>query len=69
MVIGRRLYWNADRSKIVEHGDPESAFLAFSESKDVPNEIVDRFNLDATKEKAVSKPPATKAKAKAPETK
>jgi hypothetical protein len=27
--VPRRLYWTADRSRLVEHGDVEAAFLAY----------------------------------------
>lgn len=57
-----RLYFNADRSKVVQEGDPEAASLFTTPGKEISAEDAERFGLIPAK--------AAKAdKAEAPETK
>jgi hypothetical protein len=57
--VPRRLYWTADRSRLVEHGDMEAAFLAYPAGEEISMEEARRFGfldtLDTpvTPEKAV----------------
>jgi hypothetical protein len=46
MKADRRLYLNADRSRVVEDGDPEAAYLLAAEGTDISNEDVRRYGLD-----------------------
>lgn len=54
----RRLYHNADRSRIVEEGDPDAAYLLVAEGAELPDAEAKRLGLDAVKAK--SKPAETK---------
>lgn len=57
--VPRRLYWTADRSRLVEHDDVEAAFLAYPAGEEISLEEARRFGfLDTpvTPEKAVAAP-------------
>ena len=56
LVSGRRLYVNADRSKIVDEGDPEASFLLAGEGATLTAEDVDKYEL--TEESVAAPPPA-----------
>lgn len=43
--VPARLYWVADRSRLVRHGDPEAAFLAFPAGAELSIEEARRFRL------------------------
>lgn len=43
--VPRRLYWVADRSRLVSHGSPEAAFLAFPAGAELSLEEARRFRL------------------------
>lgn len=43
--VQKRLYWVADRSRLVGHGDPAAAFLAFPAGTDLSGEEARRFGL------------------------
>ncbi len=45
----RRYYVNADRSRVVEEGDPEAALLLAAEGDDITNEDVARYGLGKAK--------------------
>lgn len=46
--VPRRLYWVADRSRLVPHGDPEAAFLAFPAGAELSDVEARRYGfLDA----------------------
>lgn len=52
--VPRRLYWVADRSRLVGHGDPEAAFLAFPPGEELSIEEARRFGLLDTVDTPVS---------------
>jgi hypothetical protein len=56
----RNLYHNADKSKVVEEGDPEAAFLAIAEGQEVPDAEAARLGLDKVQAKQVKGPPEDK---------
>lgn len=76
----KRLWLNADKSRIVEDGDPDAAFLAYGPGQMVSDEDIERYGLEAPAEveaeaesggdegdaatKAEAKPRATKAQTK-----
>lgn len=43
--VQRRLYWTADRSRLVAHGDPAGAFLAFPAGAELSMEEARRYGL------------------------
>ena len=43
--VPRRLYWVADRSRLVPHGHMEAAFLAFPAGMELSMEEARRFGL------------------------
>lgn len=44
-VADRRLYLTADKSEIVEHGDPRSAFLLAGEGSEIGPDDVERLDI------------------------
>jgi hypothetical protein len=56
----RRLYHNADKSKIVEEDDPEASFLAIGEGQEVPDAEAKRLGLDKIETKQLKGPPEDK---------
>jgi hypothetical protein len=68
----RRLYLNADRSKVVEEGDPDSAYLLVGEGGEVSDEDAKQYGLKAPRKseakaddaeaKQVDSPPENKAR-------
>ncbi len=44
-VSDRRLYLTADRERVVEHGDPEAAFLLVGKGCELPMAEAKRFGL------------------------
>lgn len=59
-VADRNLYHNADRSKVLEEGDPDAAFLAIAEGQEVPDAEAKRLGLDKVETKQVKGPPEDK---------
>lgn len=63
----KRLYLNADKTKVVEEGDPEAAWVLVGEGGQIPLEDAERYGLTKEKAaepaetKAVKKPPADKS--------
>lgn len=59
----RKLWLTADRSRVVEDGDPEAAFLLASANKELDEATADRYGLAPKKAsgKQVAGPPADKA--------
>jgi len=43
--VPERLYYTADRSRLVKHGDPTAAFLAFIANQELSDEEALRFGL------------------------
>jgi hypothetical protein len=64
MKADRRYYLNADRSKIVEEGSSEAAYLLAAEGADIPTEDARRYKLGRYADDEV---PAAPAEAKAEE--
>lgn len=62
----RRLYYNADKTKLVEEGDPSAATLAYPEGDEMSAEDVKRLGAGV---KQVKEPPENKQVRAAPETK
>lgn len=73
LVADRRLWQTADRSCLVEDGDPEAAFLFCTPGDEVPEEEARRYGLLKVKaepppeDKAVKAPPEDKAAEPMPE--
>lgn len=44
-TVPRRLYWDKARIRLVEHGDPAAAFLAFPPGTELSLEEARRFRL------------------------
>ena len=44
--FGQRLYYTADRSRVVKEGDAAAAFLAYGPDDDVPQEVADALELE-----------------------
>jgi hypothetical protein len=65
MRSDRRYYLNADRSKIVEEGSSEAAYLLAAEGADIPTEDARRYKLGryADDEASVAQDVAADAKA------
>jgi hypothetical protein len=61
--VPRRLYWTADRGRLVQHGDVDAAFLAFPAGHELALEEARRFGLldtvdtPVTAEKLAAEPP------------
>lgn len=51
MQADKRYYLNADRSRVVEEGDPEAAYLLAAEGAEISNEDVARYGLGSKKAK------------------
>lgn len=47
MELDRRLWLNADRTKVVEDGDPEAAFLLGNEGTEIPDDEAKRLGVKA----------------------
>ena len=62
----RRLYHNADKSKVVEEDDPEAAYLAIAEGQEVPDAEAKRLGLDKVESKQVKGPPEDKGATTSP---
>lgn len=62
-ITDRRLWLNADKSRVVEDGDPEAAFLLASKGKELDAATVERYGLGVAKAQAkqVSGPPEDKS--------
>ena len=68
-ISDRRIYLNADKTKVLEHDDPEARWLLAGEGVEVDAETVKQYNLrrlDEGDEKAVEAVPENKAVSKAP---
>lgn len=72
MKADKRYYLNADRSKVVEEGDPAAAYLLAAEGADISNEDAKKYGLgryapedempaDESEGKAVQSAPENKA--------
>lgn len=57
---GPALYLNADKTKVVEEGDPEAAFLLVASGGQLPEEEAEKYGL--TGKKAKAEPPSNKLK-------
>lgn len=75
MKADKRYYVTADRSRVVDEGDPDAAILLAAEGGDISNEDAKRYGLgryapeeEAPAEKMADEPEA-KAVEKAPENK
>lgn len=65
MKLDRTLWLTADKSKVVEDGDPKAAFLLGTAGKDVPDSEAERLGLTETKAAPAEKqaaPAANKAR-------
>ena len=64
-IADRRLWQTADRSRLVEDGDPEAAFLFCTPGDEVAEEEAKRYGLTKAapplEDKAVKAPPGDKA--------
>jgi hypothetical protein len=60
----RRLWLNRDRSKVVEDGDVNAAFLLAAPGRIVPQPEVERFGLSADAEGKIQLAPKPKPKPK-----
>ena len=56
MKLDRKLWLTEDRSRVVEDGDPEAAFLLGTAGKEIPDDEAERLGL-------TSRPAAKKAEA------
>lgn len=66
----KRLYLTRDKSKVVEEGSEEAAFLLVAEGGQIPLAEAERLGLTKKpEEKAAEKPAATKAVPRPPATK
>lgn len=66
----RRLYLNADGTKVVEHDDPEAAILLVGEGGELSDADAAKYGLGGTAEaKQVAAPPENKQVTSAPATK
>ena len=54
--INRRLFLTADRSRVVEAGDPEAAFLYATPGKRIPTDEAERYGLLGNTPEAVAEP-------------
>lgn len=54
-VTDRRLWLSADKSKVVEDGDPEAAFLLASAGKELDEATVKRYGLKPPADKQVER--------------
>lgn len=66
-VTDRKIFVNADKSKVVEEGSPEAAFLLASKGKELDEATVKRYGLAPPQDKALKSAPANKAAGKAKE--
>lgn len=48
----KRLYVNADRSRLVEEDDPEAAFLLAPEGAEIPDDVARQYGLIGGRSKA-----------------
>lgn len=63
--VPERLYWTADRTRLVRHGDVEAAFLAWPAGEEIPDEEARRCGLLAGHEQKQRKAaPANKVGAR-----
>ena len=72
MTSDRRLYLTADKSRVVEEGDLEAAYLLVGEGGELEDELAARYGLSLPSAsgvlaKAVSGPQENKALSVAPE--
>lgn len=58
--VEKRLYWVADRGRLVRHGDPEAAFLAFTPGQELPDEEARRCGLLVDPEEKTAPAPENK---------
>jgi len=67
-ISDRRIYLNADKTKVLEHDDPEARWLLAGEGVEVDAETVKQYNLkhlDAPAEDAPTEDAAPEGKAEA----
>lgn len=72
MQAKNRIFVNADKSKVVDEGSPEAAFLLVGEGGEVSDEDIEKYGLkksDLMEAKAVEFAPEDKAVNEAPENK
>lgn len=65
----KRLYVNADRSKVVSEDSPEAAYLLVSEGGEIPEEEAKRYGLVKSSKMATAEESGTKARSAPPENK
>lgn len=58
--VPRRLYWTADKDRLVEHGDVDARFLAFPAGHEMSLEEARRFRLLDRLDTPISAAPAEK---------
>lgn len=63
MIADRRLYLTADKSRVVEEGDPEAAFLFTTPGKTISDADVERYGLAPKKAKPPVEEPAEEKQA------
>lgn len=64
-VVPERLYYNADRRRLVGHGDPEAAFLAFPAGAELSDDNARRSGVTAFyEEKRREQAPQNKMRAR-----
>lgn len=69
-TLERRLFLNADKTKVVEQGDPEARFVLGGEGSQIPNEDAVKYGLLPAKEAVKDTVPGeAKAVTEAPENK
>ena len=60
----KRLYLNADKSKVVEEDDPKAAYLLVGKGGTVTEEDAKKYNLKAPKQTEVTEVPVEEAESK-----
>jgi hypothetical protein len=69
MIAKSRLFLTADRSRVVEEGNPDAAYLLVGAGCELPDAIARQYGLLYGEEKAIEAPPENKAILYAPENK
>lgn len=61
-IVDRKLWLTADRERVVEDGDPDSAFLFATPGDEITEDVAKRYGLKQTAPRANKQaaPPATK---------
>ena len=61
--VERHKWWNSDKSKLVETGDPDAAFLAYPAGTEIPDGEARKVGLVAEVKPKPETKPAPQAKA------